>query len=102
LQQIEHSIGLEIYEALPSRLWCDVQMISDATQINKPLKVPILAAWGYIVETLWQLVTNTAQFQPMWDILSCRMLLWRSISGGQNSELGEWVRQQVVAFIQYK
>ena len=53
-------------------------------------------AWGISVEALWRVAMGLERKAPAWDVLTCRMLLWRSVVGPEASPMGEWVRREVM------
>jgi nucleolar pre-ribosomal-associated protein 1 len=56
-----------------------------------------LHAWVCSVEALvWRVVIRLEEKHPAWDGLTCRLLLWRSIVGGERHPTGEWVHREVV------
>jgi nucleolar pre-ribosomal-associated protein 1 len=56
-----------------------------------------LALWGFSVEHLWQSAMNMDGKPQVWDLLTSRLLLWRSLVGEDASPVGEWARKQVVS-----
>ena len=56
----------------------------------------LLYAWGGLVESLWQVLMISEKKTAAWDIVTCRLLLWRSFVGEEGSWVGEWARQEVV------
>lgn len=55
--------------------------------------------WGRAVEDQWRSVMRMNTFEGQadaWGALSARTLLWRSIVGREGSDVGEWVRREVL------
>ena len=59
----------------------------------------LLHAWGGLVESLWQVLMTFENKTAAWDIVTCRLLLWRSFVGEEGTRVGEWARQEVVRSI---
>ena len=55
-----------------------------------------LRTWGTCVEALWQVAMRLETKCAEWDMLTARLLLWRSLVGEEGSEVGEWARREVV------
>ncbi|KAF7346277.1 hypothetical protein MSAN_01854900 [Mycena sanguinolenta] len=51
-----------------------------------------LLTWGQSVEYLWQASMTLSDPPPVWDALTSRLLVWRSIAGEKGSPVGEWAR----------
>ncbi|KAJ7670238.1 ribosome 60S biogenesis N-terminal-domain-containing protein [Mycena rosella] len=52
-----------------------------------------LQTWGKSVEYLWQASMTLADKPPVWDALTSRLLVWRSVVGEEGSPVGEWARK---------
>jgi nucleolar pre-ribosomal-associated protein 1 len=55
-----------------------------------------LEAWGISVEALWRVVMGLEEKHSVWDGLTSRLLLWRSVAGPDGSPMGEWARREVI------
>ncbi|KAF8164735.1 ribosome 60S biogenesis N-terminal-domain-containing protein [Crassisporium funariophilum] len=55
-----------------------------------------LLLWGSAVEALWRAAMAVNWKSGAWDLLTPKLLLWRSIVGYEGSLVGEWARVQVV------
>ena len=55
-----------------------------------------LRLWGLIVEMLWRSAMTQEQKCPAWDLLTPKLLVWRTIVGEEGSQVGEWARTQVL------
>ncbi|KAJ7250903.1 ribosome 60S biogenesis N-terminal-domain-containing protein [Mycena haematopus] len=51
-----------------------------------------LLTWGRSVEYLWQASMTLPDRPPVWDALTSRLLVWRSVVGEESSPVGEWAR----------
>ena len=58
-----------------------------------------LLSWGLMVELLWRSTMTMEQKCPAWDLLMPKLLVWRTIVGGEGSQVGEWARTQVLRII---
>ncbi|KAF7984362.1 hypothetical protein HWV62_15393 [Athelia sp. TMB] len=56
----------------------------------------LLHVWGKGVETLWRVTMNFTEKSAAWDVLSCRLLLWRALVGEEGSQVGEWERKEII------
>ncbi|KII96154.1 hypothetical protein PLICRDRAFT_151289 [Plicaturopsis crispa FD-325 SS-3] len=56
----------------------------------------LLHIWGTSVEALWRVNMAFDTKLPTWNTLSCRMLMWRAMTGVEGSQTGEWTRTNVV------
>ena len=54
-----------------------------------------LLRWGRSIEDLWQASMTLPDKPLVWDALTRRLLIWKSVVGEDGSALGEWVRQNV-------
>ncbi|KAJ6508841.1 ribosome 60S biogenesis N-terminal-domain-containing protein [Mycena sanguinolenta] len=52
----------------------------------------LLLTWGQSVEYLWQASMTLSDRPPVWDVLTSRLLVWKSIAGEEGSPVGEWAR----------
>ncbi|KAJ6512246.1 ribosome 60S biogenesis N-terminal-domain-containing protein [Mycena vitilis] len=55
-----------------------------------------LLAWGRSVEYLWQASMTLSERPSVWDALTSRLLVWRSVAGEEGSVVGEWARTATV------
>jgi nucleolar pre-ribosomal-associated protein 1 len=55
--------------------------------------------WGLMVEVLWRSTMTVEQKCPAWDLLMPKLLVWRTIVGGEGSRVGEWARTQVLRIV---
>lgn len=51
-----------------------------------------LLTWGKSVEYLWQASMTLPDPPAVWDVLTPRLLVWRSVFGEEGSAVGEWAR----------
>ena len=58
-----------------------------------------LLLWGLMVEMLWRSTMTMEQKCPAWDLLMPKLLIWRTIVGGEGSQVGEWARTQVLKMV---
>ena len=58
-----------------------------------------LLFWGLMVEMLWRSTMSVERKCPAWDLLMPKLLLWRTIVGGEGSQVGEWARTQVLRIL---
>lgn len=56
----------------------------------------LLQTWGKSVEYLWQVAMTLSVKPSVWDPLTSRLLVWRSVAGEQGSAVGEWARMVTV------
>ena len=68
--------------------------------LHQPYSVqdPLLF-WGLMVEMLWRSTMTVERKCPAWDLLMPKLLVWRTIVGGEKSQVGEWARTQVLRFV---
>ena len=68
--------------------------------LHQPYSVqePLLF-WGLMVEMLWRSTMTVEQKCPAWDLLMPKLLVWRTIVGGEGSQVGEWARTQVLRMV---
>ncbi|KAF8208911.1 ribosome 60S biogenesis N-terminal-domain-containing protein [Mycena galopus ATCC 62051] len=69
--------------SLPPHSGEELQVVEDLS--------PFLA-WGKSVEYLWQASMTLSDRPSVWDTLTSRLLVWRSVVGEQGSAVGEWAR----------
>ncbi|KAJ7044085.1 ribosome 60S biogenesis N-terminal-domain-containing protein [Mycena alexandri] len=55
-----------------------------------------LLTWGKSVEYLWQASMTLSEKPLVWDALTSRLLIWRSLVGKEGSTVGEWARMLAV------
>jgi nucleolar pre-ribosomal-associated protein 1 len=55
----------------------------------------LLLTWGKSVEYLWQASMTLSHKPLVWDALTSRLLIWRSVVG-ESSAVGEWARMVTV------
>ncbi|KAJ7644108.1 ribosome 60S biogenesis N-terminal-domain-containing protein [Roridomyces roridus] len=55
-----------------------------------------LLTWGTSVECFWQASMTLPGKSLVWDALTSRLLVWRSIVGEERSVVGEWARKLTV------
>ncbi|KAJ6613338.1 ribosome 60S biogenesis N-terminal-domain-containing protein [Mycena sp. CBHHK59/15] len=72
---------------LPPHCGQDVQVIGDQD--------PLLM-WGKSLEYLWQACMTLAKKPPVWDALTSRLLIWRSVVGEEDTDVGEWARKETL------
>ena len=58
-----------------------------------------LLLWGSMVEMLWRSTMTVKWKCPAWDLLMPKLLVWRTIVGGEGSQVGEWARTQVLRVV---
>ena len=58
-----------------------------------------LPFWGLMVEMLWRSTMTMEQKCPAWDLLMPKLLVWRTMVGGEGSQVGEWARTQVLGIV---
>ncbi|KAJ7109702.1 ribosome 60S biogenesis N-terminal-domain-containing protein [Mycena crocata] len=56
----------------------------------------LLLMWGKTIEYLWQASMTLSEAPLVWDALTCRLLVWRSLVGAEGTDVGEWARQVTV------
>ena len=68
--------------------------------LHQPYSVqdPLLF-WGLMVEILWRSTMTMERKCPAWDLLMPKLLVWRTIVGGEGSQVGEWARTQVLKIV---
>ncbi|KAF7288582.1 hypothetical protein HMN09_01387300 [Mycena chlorophos] len=54
---------------------------------------PLAVRWGNAVDQLWQSVMRLPEVPDVWDELSYRLLVWRTVVGEDGSTNGEWARK---------
>ncbi|KAJ6559224.1 ribosome 60S biogenesis N-terminal-domain-containing protein [Mycena vulgaris] len=52
-----------------------------------------LLTWGKSVEYLWQASMTLSDRPSVWDSLTSRLLIWRSVVGEEGTAVGEWARK---------
>ncbi|KAJ7459833.1 ribosome 60S biogenesis N-terminal-domain-containing protein [Mycena latifolia] len=52
-----------------------------------------LLTWGKSVEYLWQASMTLSEKPVVWDALTSRLLIWRSVVGEEGTAVGEWARK---------
>ncbi|KAJ7505347.1 ribosome 60S biogenesis N-terminal-domain-containing protein [Mycena galericulata] len=52
-----------------------------------------LLTWGMSVECFWQASMTLSAKPLVWDALTWRLLIWRSVVGEEESAVGEWARK---------
>ena len=74
-----------------------------SSELHQPclIKDPLLL-WGSMVEMLWRSVMTHEQKCPAWDLLTPKLLVWRTIVGREGSQVGEWARTQVLGIVASK
>ncbi|OCH95273.1 hypothetical protein OBBRIDRAFT_767994 [Obba rivulosa] len=60
--------------------------------------IETLHMWGECVQALWRVVMSMDNRSQQWDALTTRLLLWRSLRGN-DEQIGEWARRQVVTLL---
>ncbi|KAJ7780624.1 ribosome 60S biogenesis N-terminal-domain-containing protein [Mycena maculata] len=75
---------------MPPHSGHELQAVAD----NDPL-----LTWGKSVEYLWQ-ASMTLSVKPLvWDALTPRLLIWRSLVGEEGSSVGEWARKSTLEML---
>ncbi|KAF8838207.1 hypothetical protein BDN67DRAFT_955439 [Paxillus ammoniavirescens] len=70
------------------------QGLHDVQATSDPLRT-----WGEIVEALWRVSMSLEHGTCVWDVLTRKLLIWRAISGDEESQVGEWVRREVIRIL---
>ncbi|KAF8812641.1 hypothetical protein BYT27DRAFT_7159048 [Phlegmacium glaucopus] len=65
------------------------------------IKDPLLL-WGSMVEMLWRSAMTQEQKCPAWDLLTPKLLVWRTIVDGEGSQVGEWARTEVLRIVAFR
>ena len=93
--------GVKFSSTVPQTLPTDfLTTLHGSSGLHQPYSVqdPLLF-WGLMVEMLWRSTMTVEQKCPAWDLLMPRLLVWRTIVGGEGSQVGEWARTQVLRIV---
>ncbi|KAI8984871.1 ribosome 60S biogenesis N-terminal-domain-containing protein [Trametes punicea] len=102
LQKMESEVSIPTSGYLPEALDVDQDKkpaikVHRSQQLFDPVPPVSIELWGECVESLWRISTTLPNKMAEWDALSSRLLIWRSIAGARKTEMGEWVRREVLA-----